>query len=137
MDKVTKAYALLRTEKPSVYNLDKLSSFIYFITVTKTFYSNNLDVVEEFLADGKEKESAYSFVEDEHSNSMTIEMLVYVCETMDIKTRFIGGHSALTEINNYANALKKIYIAQVHVLEATNEYPFINYPECLDAVMPQ
>ncbi|WCN36485.1 hypothetical protein [Aneurinibacillus uraniidurans] len=134
MDKVTKAFEQLRAGLPSVYEIDKLSSFIYFITVTKKFDRNNIDDAEEFLADVKEKENAFKFIED--SNSMTIEKLVYVGETMDIKNRFIGGHSALTQINKHTSATKKIYIAQVHVLETTNEMPYVNFPECLDAVNP-
>ncbi|WP_440604586.1 hypothetical protein [Bacillus sp. GB_SG_008] len=134
MNKITKAYLSLRAERPSVYDIDKLSSFIYFITVTQRFDANSMDEAEEFLADVKKKDNAFKYIEDD--DSITIEKLVYIGETMDIKNRFIGGHSALTEINKYTGATKKIYIAQVHVLEATNEMPYVNYPECLDAVNP-
>lgn len=137
IDKVTKAFEKLRAELPSVYDIEKLSSFIYFITVTKRFDTKNIEEVAEFLTDVKgKKEEAYNYIEDE--DSMTIEKIVYVGETMDIKDRFIGGHSAMTEINTskYATATKKIYIAQVHVLEATDGELSVNSPECLDAISP-
>lgn len=105
-------------KKQQIDYLNKYSCFLYFITVTKKFKSNEDHLLEKFKGESSEK-TLHICENHKNKKGLFAEKIVYVGISSELIGRYTDGHNVTQKLNdpkwNTNLYEKKIYIATVEV----------------------